>query len=287
MDTTLTGKYLRDMPAINVETDPAKLYEGQIGGYRSDVESAMTEAGQRAISTAAASGREVADVMARYLPEAVKGYGRGAADIAGSAMQQAQQGQVAKSELELKRQELSTTMEQWDKSAQIQQQQFLSQMQQDYQMHREKLANNLRIAQAQASSQRELQSIQNSYAMQMEQMKQQYAMRASQFSEAQQNARQSKLLQTYDKWKQGSYNQSQLDQIMKGIQQIQGATPPMVPGGNTQTGGTTQPTASGGSGYMDFGNQGIYRWDPATQSFRINRTVPQYGSPYYPIGEGR
>jgi hypothetical protein len=162
---SLSSKYLKDMPGIDIETDPQKLYESQIGGYRSDVQGAMSEAGQRAISTAAQSGREVADVMARYLPEAVKGFGRGAADIATGASQQAQQGQVAKSELELKRKGMADDMARFDAGAQQQQMQFEEQLNIEYQMHRERMSNNLRVAQSQASSARELQSINNAHQM--------------------------------------------------------------------------------------------------------------------------
>ena len=253
IDTNLTGKYLKDMPSIDIETDPAKLYEQQIGGYRQDVQSAMTQAGQQAISQAAQTGREVADVMARYLPEAVKGFARGAADIAGATSQQAQQGQVAKSELEMKRQTIANEMEMWDRSAQIQQQQFLADLQKQYTLAREQMNNNLRVAQANATNQQQLQSIQNAHAMQMKQMENQFAMQASQYQQAQQNARQSQLLQAYDKWKQGGYNQTQLDQILKGITQIQSATPTAVPGGTPTTqGGTTV-----GSNY----NYNPYNWN--------------------------
>jgi hypothetical protein len=140
-------------------------------------------------------------------------------------------------------------MARFDYSAQQQQQQFVTQLKSEYQMHRERLANNLRVAQAQASSQRELQSIQNAHAMQMMQLKQQFQMQASQFAQAQQNARQSKLLQTYDKWKQAGYKESQLDQIMKAIESIQGAIPQDVLGGEP-------PPSIPGTGSWSYGGGG-------------------------------
>lgn len=235
----LSAKYLQDIPQSDIQTDPSKLYEGMAGGFRSDVEGAMTEAGQRAISQAATSGREVADVMARYLPEAVKGFGRGAADIASSAGQLAQQGQVAKSELDLKRTDMANQMARFDQAAQQQQHQFMTQLQTEYQMNRERMANNLRVAQSQASSQREIQSINNSHQMQMQQMRQQFSMKAAQYSQSQQNARQAYQLRTYSELEKGRQSIANRAQTMRGVGDVtRNQYPNFTPGGQMDASGS-------------------------------------------------
>jgi hypothetical protein len=227
---------MKDMPGIDIETDRGTLYEEQMGGYRSDVQGAMEQAGSQAISMAAQTGREVADVMSRYLPEAVKGFGRGAADIASSASQQAQQGQVAKTELQLKQKGMADEMARFDASQQQQQYQFEKQLATEYQMNRERMSNNLRVAQAQASSQAQLQSINNAHAMQMAQMTNEFKTRAAQYAEAQKNARQSQTLQVYDKWQKSDAAAKQRDQMMKGSQQVTNYGPQIMQN-QTQTWG--------------------------------------------------
>jgi hypothetical protein len=248
--SALSSKYLQDLPGIDIETDPSKLYEQQIGGFRQDVQGAMTQAGQQAISMAAQSGREVSDVMARYLPEAVKGFGRGAADVATGASQQAQQGQVAKSELEQRRAGMANEMARFDASAQQQQFQFMTQLKTQYQQHREQMANNLRVAQQQATSQRQLQSIQNAHNMQMQQLKNQFAMQAQAYGEQQANARQSMMLRTYDKWKEAGTLQAGRDQTLRGAGAVIEAPPVMSP--PPDAGGLPRPS---GTGTWSFGGQ--------------------------------
>jgi hypothetical protein len=269
--SALSAKYLKDQPTIDIETDPAKLYEGQVGGMRQDVQSAMTEGGRQAISQAAASGREVADVMARYLPEAVKGAARGYADVATGASQQAQQGQVAKSELELKRGAMAQEMARFDASAQQQQYQFMTQLRTEYQMHREQMQNNLRVAQSQASSQAQLQSIQNAHAMQMQQLKNQFAAKAQQFGEQQANARHSLGLQLYDKHFSAEQQRLGRAQTIAGVAATREQSPEGVLGGRPPIG--TQGTGTvrfGGTTYgMTPSGFQPRDSDPATQFDRL------------------
>jgi hypothetical protein len=267
--SALSAKYLQDLPAIDIQTDPSKLYEEQIGGFRSDVQGAMTQAGQQAISMAAQSGREVSDVMARYLPEAVKGFGRGAADVATGASQLAQQGQVAKSELEQRRAGMANEMARFDASAQQQQFQFMADLQQKYQQHRAQMANNLRVAQSQATSQRQLQSIQNAHAMQMQQLKNQFAAQAQAYGESQANARQSMMLRTYDKWKQAGMIQAGRDQSLKGAGAVIEAPPTFTPPPNA--GGLPRPS---GTGSWSFGGRsGTFGGGGYTENDFQGRTI--------------
>lgn len=248
----LTGKYLKDLPQIDIQTDPSQLYEQSMGGYRADVSEAITEAGRQAIGQAAASGREVSDVMARYLPEAVKGYGRGAADVAARAGEMAQQGQVAKSELELRRTGMAQEMARFDQSQQQQMYQFKEQLQTQYQMHRETLSNNLRIALANAQSQRENQAIRNAHEMSMARLNQQFQMKANTFAQQQQNARQSQMLSTYDKWQSADFSLDQLKAMLQGVNTVaDNQMPTLTIGGE----GSTYPryNVQGRAGLFGFG----------------------------------
>lgn len=255
----LTAKYMQDMPAVDVQTDPMEIYEGGMGGLRQDVQGAITEAGQRAISTAATSGREVADVMARYLPEAVKGYGRAAADVAGGAQQLAAQGKIAKSELELKRTGMAQEMARFEQAQGQQQNQFMTQLQSQYQMHREQLANNLAVARQQATSAAQLQSIQNAHQIQMANLNRSFQQQAMEFQASQQNMRHSQQLQLYDKYFGSQARSRQMQDITKAAGAIAEAPPtqtappaPSAPGAGTATyGGTT------------------YRYNPNTGRFEL------------------
>lgn len=240
----LSKKYLTDMPSVDIKTDPGELYEGMAGGYRSDVQGAMTEAGQRAISQAATSGREVSDVMARYLPEAVKGFGRGAADIAGTAAQLGSQAEIAKSDLELRRQGMANEMARFDSSQQQQQFQFMKQLETEYQMHREQMSNNLRIAQTQAGSNAERQAIGNAHTIQMQKMQQQFSMKAQQFGEVQKNARHAQSLSLQDKHFGAEASRLNRQQMIQGVETVGRYRDPFSPTGpGVQTGpdqGTSQ-----------------------------------------------
>jgi len=225
-----------------------------MGGLRQDVQGAITEAGQKAISTAAASGREIADVMARYLPEAVKGYGRAAADVAAGAGELAAQGKIAKSEIEVKRAAMAQEMARFDAAQQQQNAQFIAELRQQYQIAREQLANNLRVAQINARSASERQAIQNAHDMQMNQINNQFKMQASQYAESQQNMRQAQSLALYDKYQKANLGVAEKRLQLDATKAIEGAYPYQQPGGEA-------PPEPQGSGTVTDaqGNRWVYK----------------------------
>jgi len=264
----LTSKYLQDVPQINIETDPSKIYESTAAGLRQDVQGAMTEAGQRAISQAAASGREVADVMARYLPEAIKGYAGGAANLAGEAARIGTQASVAKSDLELKRTGMAQEMARFEQAQGQQQYQFLTKIKADYEMQRRQLANNLAVARQQASSAAELQSIQNAHSIQMANLNRSFQQQAMEFQAAQENMRHSQQLQLYDKYF-GAKAQGELrTDVLKATNAVQSQPPTPITGGTSSGAGSAQTAPSVGSGTATIG--GVqYRYNPATGKFEV------------------
>ncbi len=260
----LTQKYLSAMPGLDVETDPNKLYETTGAGLRQDVQGALTEAGQMAIGQAVRGGREVSDVMARYLPEAIKGYAQGAAGLAGEAARIGAQSKIAKSEMELKRTGMAQEMARFEQAQGQQQQQFMTQLKAQYQMHREQLANNLSVARQQATSAAQLQSVQNAHAIQMANLNRSFQQQALEFQQAQQNMRHSQQLQLYDKYFGAQARSRHRQDINKAAGTILGAPP--TPVGPSTGAGSTTTVPQGGAGTAVIGGV-TYRYNPATGRF--------------------
>jgi DNA polymerase III gamma/tau subunit len=241
----LTQKYAAGAPQVDIQTDPTKLYEGMAGGFRADTEGLLTTAGQQAISQAATAGREVSDVVARYLPEAVRAYAGAAGDVAAAAGKMGSQAEVAKTQAEQVRHESAQAMARFDAAQAQQQHQFVQRLETEYQMHKETLDNNLKIAMSRATTDKEIAQAQNAHNMAMNQMNQQMQQRTMQYQEQQKNARQSQQLKLYDQYYggQAQNRQQQLEfDMMKYGQSQQAPYTPTV--GSRATSATNEPVTA-------------------------------------------
>jgi len=196
----IAQRYLETIPEVNIEVDPQKYYEGMMGPIRGELKEQVRGLGQQLQSVAARSGQAYGDLLARYLPEAVKPLGTASAAASAEAEKMGFQAKVAKTELEQRRVQMANEMAKVDATLKQERELFLEKLRAEAAQLDRQIEAQMRMAQLQARTQREAARIQANAEMARARMVAQMEMRAQQFAQAQQNWRTTQQMRLYDKY---------------------------------------------------------------------------------------
>jgi len=245
----LQKKYMQGQPDVS----PAKQTEAMLGRFRSEMQPAMERGILGAQTHAARTGQSYADTAGRALGQAVGGMAPAAGDVVSAGQQIGTQAQLAQRAQADKMASLDATM-------QMQSQQFMKQIEAEFQMLDRQLRTQERIAMQGARSQEEVARIQQRGQMQRTQFITQAQQKATQFQQEQENwrhAQQLKFLSGAEAGRQGIAR----DRLSLDIGVEKRRQPP-----GTQPGGE-QPPPPQGSGWIDFGGK-KYNYGGAESGFQ-------------------
>lgn len=255
----LTKKYQEGQQ----DYSPEKMTEGMLGRFRSEIRPSMQSAVLGAQTHSARTGQNYADTAGRALGQAVGGMAPALGDVVA-------QGTELGTQASLTQQQMSQDMAKADATMQMEAQQFMRQIEADFQKLDRQLRAQERIALSTARSNEEIAHIQNQGQMKRTQFIADAEAKASQFAEQQKNWRtqqQLKYLSDAEAGRQGiDRDRLSLDVGKAAQDDFPGSQPGGVPAPPTWGSGS----ASIGGRDFSFGGGGYEELDPG----RYGQTTP-------------
>lgn len=232
----LTNKYLANVPKVNIQSQPEKLYESIMGPARQDVTKATEEIGL-GLQKYAGGGSSYEDMLARYLPGAIEPLAKTAAEASTQAQQMGQAGAIAKQQSEIARYNAAKEVATVETQIREESRRFMLDLKAKMQIAERELDAKRAISLSQARSAEHIAQINANAEKERAMIAANAQMEATQFAQTQENYRNTARMQVYDKWFSGQLDLGQKKALLDATEQASkyGVQTPSSPGAGTGT----------------------------------------------------